>query len=202
MTISNHDMSVLDTSTKKVLTDLFAKPNFLERVPGTFGGGAIGTGSWYEPRTYQGELNGNLITEIHVDITGLGCKGTAQGDVIGLNTGGLSAEIGRHNINTYGIVYRIEMICLETPTQKTATYELDIDVMGHASQIAYDGAATRTLLASAANHAIGKITVSNTPAITENDYLYLGEGDTGATTGVYGGGQFIIRFIGHRALTA
>ena len=198
MTISNHDMSVLDTSTKKVLTDLFAKPNFLERVPGTFGPGAVGT--YMEPRTYRGELNGHIINEIHVDLTGLANAGTDT-YAIGLSAGGY-CYIGRHTLATHGIVYRIEMIWVETPTQATATYTLDIDVMGHASQIAYDDAATRTLLASAANHAIGKMTVSNTPAITENDYLYLGEGDTGATTGVYGGGQFIIRFIGHRALTA
>ena len=199
MTISNHDMSVLDTSTKKVLTDLFAKPNFLEQVPGTFGPGAVGT--YMEPRTYRGELNGHIINEIHVDLTGLANAGTDT-YAIGLLAGGY-CYIGRHTLATHGIVYRIEMIWVETPTQATATYTLDIDLRAEdGADISYGEVADDSVLAAGGSVGIGKTYIDNVPALTTNDYFYLAEGDSAGTTGKYGGGQVIIRMFGHQALTA
>lgn len=163
------------------------------------GAGAIGTGSIGAPDTYRWTREGVIVTEIQVDITGLGCKGDAQGDAIGLVAGG-DAYIGRYVVATNGIVFRIEMICLETPAG-SATSTLDIDLMAEDdSDVAYDGPVDDTVLASAGNWAAGQMKIDNVPALTANDYLYLGEGDTAATTGVYTAGMFIIRLYGHAVL--
>ena len=174
-----------------------------DAVAAEHGAGAIGTSSFGAPRTYRYTQYGHIITEIHVDITGLGCKGDAQGDVIGLAAGGV-AYIGRYVPATMGIVYWIQMYCLETPGEGTATITDDIDIMSDAlGTLEYDGAATETVLAKA-DWVGGNKTNSNQPAdagLAANHYLYLGEGDTGATTGVYNAGQFIIKLLGHPLLT-
>lgn len=162
------------------------------------GAGAIGTA--FAPQTFRWFQNGHIITEIWVDITGLACKGDAQGDVIGLAAGG-AAYIGRYVTSTYGIVYRIEMICLETPSEGTATFEQDIDLMADdEADLAYDSDADDTVIAAARDWVAGEMAINNIPKLTANDYLYLGEGDIGATTGVYDGGQFLFRFYGHPVL--
>lgn len=164
------------------------------------GAGAIGTA--FAPKTFRWIENGQIITEIWVDITGLACKGDAQGDVIGLAAGG-AAYIGRYVTADYGIVHKIQMICVEAPGEGTATYEPDIDLMADdEADLAYDSAADDTVIAAARDWVAGEMAENLTPKLTANDYLYLGEGDTGATTGVYNAGQFIFRFIGHPLLNA
>jgi hypothetical protein len=164
------------------------------------GAGAIGTA--FAPRTYRRIENGHIITEILIDITGLGCKGDAQGDAIGLAAGG-AAYIGRNVVATNGIIYRIEMICLEAPAEGTATYEPDIDLMAEDDgDVEYDGPVDDTIIAAARDWVAGEMAVNNVPKLTANDYLYLGEGDTGGATGVYSAGQFLIRLFGHPALVA
>jgi hypothetical protein len=161
------------------------------------GAGAIGTA--FAPRTWRWHENGQIITEILVDITGLACKGDAQGDAIGLAAGG-AAYIGRYVVATYGIVHRIEMICLEAPAEGTATYEPDIDLMMEDDgDVEYDGPVDDTVIAAARDWVAGEMAINNIPKLTANDYIYLGEGDTGAATGVYSAGQFLIRFIGRQA---
>lgn len=161
------------------------------------GAGAVGTG--IVPKTYRHiDSKGDIITEIQIDLTGLKCKGDAQGDVIALTGAGF---IGRYVVASYGYCYKIEMICVETPTEGTATFEQDIDLMADDSAVlAYDGAADDTVIAAARDWVAGEHAVNLVPKLTANDYLYLGEGDTGASTGVYGAGQFIIRLYGHPAL--
>lgn len=171
-----------------------------QKLTAEHGAGAIGTA--FAPKTYRWIENGQIITEIWVDITGLACKGDAQGDVIGLAAGG-AAYIGRYVVADYGIVHKIEMICLEAPGEGTATYEPDIDLMADdEDDLAYDSAADDTVIAAARDWAAGEMAQNLTPKLTANDYLYLGEGDTGATTGVYNAGQFLFRFYGHPALAA
>lgn len=162
--------------------------------------GAVGTGGSVE--TYRYNLpNGDICTEIQVDITGLGCKGDAQGDVIGVVTDTPVAYIGRYVTATCGIVYKVEMICLEAPGQGTATITADIDLMAdNEATLDYDAAADDTVIARGGSWAAGNVVQNLVPALTANDYLYLGEGDTAASTGVYNAGQFIIRLYGHAAL--
>jgi len=162
------------------------------------GAGAIGTA--FAPRTYRGYgLNGDIITEIHVDLTGLGCKGVAAADAIGLATG--AAYIGRYVVATCGVVYKVEMACLETP----AGTDTEDDIMLSADDeddIAYDGEVDGgNVIDPATGLAAGTIYENTAPALTANDYLYLTEGDTGGDEGTYTAGQLLIRLYGHPALS-
>jgi hypothetical protein len=162
------------------------------------GAGAIGTA--FAPRTYRYTREGVIITEIHVDITGLGCKGDAAKDAIGLAAGG-DAPIGRYVVATCGVVFRIEMICLELPGEGTATITADIDLGAEDDgDVAYDGPVDDVVI-NTASLVAGEMAITNVPALTANDYLYLVEGDTAATTGVYNAGQYIIRLYGHALLS-
>lgn len=162
------------------------------------GAGAIGTA--FAPRTYRYTRDGAIVTEIHVDLTGLGCVGTAAKDAIGLVAGG-AAYIGRYVVATYGIVFRIEMICLELPGEGTATITADVDLGAEdIGTTAYDGPVDDVVINTASLIA-GEMASTDVPALTANDYLYLIEGDTAATTGVYNAGQYVIRFYGHPLLT-
>lgn len=182
---------------KNIGTDVKSEATTIGDVlPAEHAAGAVGTG--LVPKTYRYTRDGVIITEIHIDITGLKCKGDAQGDCIALTGAGY---IGRYVVATCGVVYRIEMICLETVAQGTATFEQDIDLMAEDDDdVAYDGPVDDTVIAAGLDWVAGKMVVTNVPALTANDYFYLGEGDTGATTGVYGAGQFIIRLLGHPVL--
>jgi len=162
------------------------------------GAGAIGTA--FAPRTYRYNLNGDIVTEIHVDLTGLAVVGTAAKDAIGLAAGGV-AYIGRYVTATYGIVYRIEMLCVEAPGQGTATITQDIDLgADDEGDIVYDGGVD-DIIVNTGTLVAGEVVVNNVPALTADDYIYLIEGDTAATTGVYNAGQYIIRFYGHALIT-
>lgn len=163
------------------------------------GAGVIGTG--VAPATYRYTMgNGDIITEIQIDLTGLGCVGTAAEDVIGLAAGGV-AYIGRYVTATCGIVYRAEVICLETPGEGTATITTDIDIAGNSSALLeYDGAAGTAEL-NLGGLVAGNSYVVDAPALTADDYLYLVEGDTAATTGVYDAGQLVVRLYGHSILS-
>jgi len=159
------------------------------------GAGFIGTG--VAPSAHRYIRNGTIITEHHIDITGLGCKGDAQGDAIGLAAGG-AAYFGQYDAAIYGICHRIEMICLETPGEGTATITDDIDLMMEDDDdVEYDGPVDDTVLAAGGSWTAGMMKIDNEPGLTDKDYFYLGEGDAGATTGVYNAGQFLIRVFGH-----
>ena len=167
---------------------------------GTVGAGAVGTSSFGAPRTWRRVENGIVITTIKFDITGLGCVGTAGNDVIGLAAGGV-AYIGRYVKATNGVIFKAHMACIEAPGEGTATITQDIDIASNASALLeYDGAAGSAKVIDGATMVEGQGVVNWVPAMTANDYLYIVEGDTAATTGVYNAGQYILTLYGHAVL--
>ena len=138
----------------------------------SYGAGALSTE--VAPQ-YRRQVKGTeVITEILVDLTGLANKGDAANDVIGLAAGG-AAYIGKATITT------------------------DIDVNFNASAVlAYDGAAGTSELNTGGFAAIGaSASAMNTAgAIAANNYIYLVEGDTAGTTGVYNAGKLLIKLYG------
>ena len=168
------------------------------------GDGAIGTA--VAPVTTRQTVNGVIITTIKVDLTGLGCKGGNAGDAIGLVSGAPDAYIGRYVVATDGVVFKVEMACLEVPAG-TGSATLDIDLVSDATgTYGYDeaiGGATvinNDTLSAGATLVAGEVLTNDGPALTGNDYLYLAEGDAAATDGVYTAGQFIITLYGHAVL--
>jgi len=166
------------------------------------GAGTVAT-VYGKPRTTRREENGTIITEIKVDITGWSVKGTQAKDCIGL-TGGATkiANIGRHVVATDGIVYKVEMVCLELPGEGTATITADIDLgaTDNAAHYQADAGAVDDIVINTNSLVKGETAQNLVPALTANDYLYLIEGDTAASTGIYNAGMYIVRLYGHPAL--
>lgn len=170
-------------------------------VDAEHGAGIIGTG--VAPATFRYTLgNGDIVTEIQLDLTGLAVKGDATGDVIGLaGTDSAPSYIGQYVTATCGIVYRVEVLCLETPGEGTATITTDIDIAGNADgTLEYDEAAG-SAECDLGGLAAGNSYVIDAPGLTADDYLYLVEGDTTAATGEYDAGQLIVRLYGHSTLS-
>lgn len=164
-------------------------------VAAEHGVGAIGTA--FAPRTSRRTVNGTIITEIKIDMTGLASKNTAD-DIIGLAAGG-AAYIGRNVVATNGIIYRVEMACIETPAGGDDDINL---VAGSAATDVYDGAVTgAAVLLNCGNHTAGMQVVSDIPHVTANYYYYLTAG-TGDTAAAYTAGMFIVRTYGHALLAA
>jgi len=161
-------------------------------VTAEHGAGAIGTG--VAPATYRWTENGTIITEMKIDLTGLNCGGTAN-DAIGLLATD-ACYIGRNVVATNGIVYKMELICLEVP----ATGSTDINVvMSATADIQEDEAAGTTYGVDGGTLAAGTVIQNLVPALTANHYYYLASG--GTTNATYSAGQIIVRTYGHALLT-
>ena len=168
------------------------------------GAGSIGTSGFGAPQTRRWTSNGVITTQIKFDISGLAVKGDAANDVIGLSAGGV-AYIGRYVVATYGALFKAELSCLEAPGEGTATITQDIDLAANSSAVLiYDGAAsTKKLINSAtlvANETVVNLIPVSATALAANDYIYIVEADTAATTGVYDAGMFLLTMYGHAVL--
>lgn len=157
-----------------------------------YGAGAIGTA--LTPSVTRRQENSTIITETKFDVTGLASVATAN-DVIGLAAGG-AAYIGQNTVARNGIIYKVELICLETP----AGGDDDINVVSNVSAILeYDDAGGTTYLSNSGDLLAGQTIQNLLPAITADHYFYLTAG-TGDTAGTYTAGQYILRTYGHAAL--
>ena len=165
----------------------------------THGAGAIST--FMAPQTRRWVENGVIITQVKADLTGLGGKGTAADDVIGLPAGG-AAYLYRNVVNDNGIIFKYEISCIELPAAASGSATVDIDFAWNSSgSLAYDGAAG-TSEVDMGGLAAGQTHMVDAPGLTADDYLYLTEGDTAATDGVYNAGQYMFTFYGHPLFTA
>ena len=157
------------------------------------GAGAIGTG--VAPETNRYSRDEVIITEIRIDLTGLASVATAN-DVIGLAAGGV-AYIGRNVVATNGIIFKIELICLETPVGG----DDDVNVVANVSAaLAHDGAGGTTYGVNGGDAVAGQVVEDLVQGLTANHYFYLTAG-TGDTAAAYTAGQFIIRLYGHALLS-
>ena len=165
--------------------------------------GSVGTLG--APETSRITVDGTIITTIKVDLDGLTVKGTQAKDCIGLQLGSLPAYIGRYVVANYGVLYKVEMLCTVAPTQETATITQDIDLGfdGVGTMYQNDAVAIDDIVINTAALVRGETVTNDSPlaAASDNDYIYLIEGDTAATTGEYSGGQFVIKFYGHTVRT-
>ena len=164
------------------------------------GAGVIGTGTQTAPITTRWIEDGVIVTQIKFDLTGLGVVGTAANDVIGLVAGGV-AFLGRNVVATNGIIFKAHMFCIEAAAG-SATITQDIDIATNASgTLEYDGAAGAGKLINGATMVAGQGVENLVPATTANDYYYIVEADTAATTGVYSAGQYVLTTWGYPLLT-
>jgi hypothetical protein len=143
-------------------------------------------------------FNGETITTILVDIEGMKSKND-EGDVIGI-AGTNSASLMKWDTAKHGILYKVEMACLEAPTGGTEDIDLRSDAAGG---LTYDGDCNSctALLAAGGDWAVGKrlgtdgANGTQTQIAANGDHIYLVAGDAG-TDGVYTAGKYIIKFYG------
>lgn len=156
------------------------------------GAGAIGTAA--PPRTYRYTDRGVIVTQTKIDLTGLASVATAN-DVIGLAAGG-AAYIGRNVVAVNGVIFKVELSCLETPVGG----DNDVNVVANSSaSLAYDGAGGTTYLSNSGDLLIGQTIQNLVPALTADHYFYLTAG-TGDTAAAYTAGMYLLTTYGHAAL--
>jgi hypothetical protein len=154
--------------------------------------GLIGTAA--VPSTYRWTENGIITTMFKIDLTGLASVATAN-DVIGLAAGGV-AYIRQNLVATDGIVFKNELVCLETP----AGGDDDVNVVLNASgTLEYNGAGGTTYGVNGGDAAAGQTVQNLVPSATANHYYYLTAG-TGDTAAAYTAGQFMFITYGHAVL--
>ena len=190
---ANGQMGTEITVTPAELNSLDHSGNLVAAEHGAGMAGAV--------NTYRRLDGGHIITEIQVDLAGLTVTGTAQGGAIGLSAID-GCYIGRYVLATYGNIYQINMICVETPTEDTATFEQDVDLCyTTAADVQAGEDVDVDIIAAARDWVVGEVAKNIVPKLTpDGDYLYLAAGDTAGDTGTYAAGQFILQFFGHAAL--
>jgi ABC-type molybdate transport system substrate-binding protein len=150
-------------------------------------------------RTYRYTRDGSIITDIEIDLTGLDSSGT-ENDVIGLESGAPAAYLGRNVVSTNGIIYKVEVTCLEVPL----TGDADIlFVAGSDANEAFDltVANTQTIADGTGDWTLGETIVLTAPAaIAANYYYYMTQGAT--DNNKYTAGQFLLRFYGKAVMSA
>lgn len=200
--IMKSDLKVLDdveVGGDLAVTGTFSTGSMLgTAVTAENGDGAVGTGGFCNTYRYNAP-SGDIITEIHVDLTGLDSSGAAN-DVIGTKDPGTDAAYIHKTLTaSNGNVYKVEMICTEVPLTGDADVLL---VQGSAEDETFDDtvANTATVCDGTGDWTLGQMVAYTTAALTPNYYLYLTQGASDDAT--YTAGQFIIRLYGHAALTA
>jgi len=156
------------------------------------GAGLIGTAA--APTTTRWTENGIIITDFKIDLTGLASVATAN-DVIGLAAGG-DAYIRQYDPDVDGIIFKAELICIETP----AGGDDDVNVVAAAAaDLAYDSAGGTTYGINGGDAAAGQVVQNLVQGLTADHYFYLTAG-TGDTAAAYTAGMFIFRTYGHALL--
>ena len=158
-----------------------------------YGAGFIGTA--FTPTITRRTEGGVIITQTKFDLTGLASSTTAN-DVIGLVTDTPVSFLGRNVIANNGIIFKLELTCLETPVGG----DLEINIVANSSAaLKYDSAGGTTYLSDSGALQIGQ-TISNlVPQLTTNHYFYATGGASG-TAAAYTAGQFILTTYGHAVL--
>ena len=166
-----------------------------------------------------GEFNSEIITTLFVDLAD-GSNTVACPNVdlqaIGIDGSGSPAYITQITTDVNGIVYRGEMICVETPSGTDTTGQIDLVVsplsttdpgeaalVGSGSDVimnmnnGFEIGEVRNFDSSTINTGTGSNPQGNiTGTGIVNQYLYLAVGVDSAGGGNYDSGKFLIRLFG------
>jgi hypothetical protein len=159
------------------------------------GAGAVSTES--SPQYYKARQGRDIITTVAVDLTGLANKNSV-GDVIGLAAGS-SAYIFKYVAAETGIIYKIEMTCLELPTA-SSNVGLDIDLFSSSNAARaydYDISGATQVIAANTDMVLGDTLQNLADHGAANDYYYLVTGNTHTGDSTYTAGKLMIKFYGH-----
>lgn len=174
--------------------------NPVEGTPTATGGGFNAA----DPTITVHNMNGEIVTTILVDIGGgsIVDSGTLK-DIIGENDTA-AAYLTRVTTAINGIIYKVEMSCIEVPDSADDNAAVDIDLVSNSNSLAedatYDSAGSAVVLIDA-----GGVWTAGTRkesavglnlAACVDDYLYLANGTGANSGGTYNAGKFIIKLYG------
>ena len=168
----------------------------------TYGAGAIGTGTIGAPELRRWTKDGVIMTQIRVDLTGLGVQGSVANEAIGLAAGG-AAYIYKNDVSANGIIfkYTVQMVELGALGAGVAiTNNINL-VWNTDGTIEYDGDCGDTISLKPGVLKAGQTGYQDTAAVTADFYLYMTTADNGANNGTYSAGQLVITLYGHALLT-
>ena len=170
-----------------------------------FYGDGFVSGSTTPPTSKTVTINDEIITTVTLDLTNLSASAGSAGLAIGNKEGGVDdsapAYLLQYAEDDHGIVYKVEMSCVETPAGSSADTQTDIDlkIVGDATKI--QGASVGgTTVINSSTLAKGGTVQTLTPALTSGQYFYLTNGATvaaAASANKYNAGKLIVRLYGH-----
>lgn len=159
------------------------------------GAGAISTE--IAPKTYIERVGGDFVTTIEVDLTGFSAENDID-DVIGI-TGTDAAYLTELTTARNGIIYKVEMSCLELPTAASNVL-LDFDLRAAANftlaEAADASSVGSAVFAAGGNFALQQTIVGLVPVITGTKFLYLTVGNTHTGACTFTAGKLVIRLYG------
>ena len=201
-----------------LLNDGFVAPILFQR-PTTFlvsegadgipeaAGNGFNTASYTFETGSVGQINGEVITTLFIDLALNAASHPANSDVnqrrvIGKAGSTAPAYLTQITEAKNGVVYSAELICVETPTASSGAVVTDLDIIGATEDDAKtgDNLSGSGLIIGAADIAKGDIVKSPTGAAESfngltDRYLYLTTGKVNLD-GAYGAGKFILRLFG------
>ena len=163
----------------------------------TVGGGFDGAAG-STPSIRVGEINGEIVTTVTVDIGGGSIVSSSDaGDAIG-NNDEANAFLFQIDKAVNGVIYKAELICIEAPT----TGDADINVSLHATAKAEDADAESGghVIINGGTQVKGKFTEHDAAAIEaaaggHQDFVHLTHG--GTTAGTYDAGKLVVKLYGY-----
>ena len=176
-------------------------------------GPGLQSGSVAAPVTRVTNIGGQVVTTIQLDLENLSGSAGGQGDIIGnaeANVAGDSpAYLYQHKNDVNGILYKVEISCIETITGAATAggpdwpQNLDFDISGstlgsygHGDVPAGD---PFTVYAMGGNIAVGQTIADQAVTSSDDAYMYLVNGAAGsAGTGKFNAGKLVIRLFGHK----
>mgnify|MGYP003133663877 CR=1 FL=1 len=167
----------------------------------SYGAGMVstGTGAPGAPQYSRTMVADTIVTTVKIDLTGLGGVSDAD-DVIGIASGTPDAYFLKHVVNEMGVLYEVEMTCLELPASDSNNLT-DINLAcTSASTGGYnDDGNGYTQLLDAGTWTAGETQILTTAAvqtISGGDYFYLLEGATHTGANTWTAGAFMLTFKG------
>ena len=148
------------------------------------------------------KVNGEIVTTILVDITDLVCDGD-DNHTIGDGSGAARAYLTQITEAINGVIYRVEMNCVEVPAGSNCAVDIDLSYnSGVLAAQARSTVNTNGVLAGPGGSWTKGTYMMNTPGIgaslanVSDAYLYLTNGSDVHSGGTYTAGKFIIKLYG------
>ena len=160
----------------------------------SYGAGMVSTS--LVPQYTRVKVGDSILTTVKVDLTGLGSANDAD-DYIGLAAGG-AAYFAKYVTAEMGILYKIDMACLELPASGSNNLD-DLNLVsnsGAANAYNADGSG-HTQLLNAGSWTAGELqSVASATVAAANDYFYLTAGATHSGANTWTAGVFLFKFWG------